>query len=549
MAELPSGTVTFLFTDIEGSTRLLQELRDDYAEVLLEHQRLLRSAFEEAGGQEIDTQGDAFFFVFARARAAVVAAEAAQRSLARQDWPQGAVVRVRMGIHSGEPMIGGDRYVGLGVHRASRICAAAHGGQVLLSNAARELIEDDLPPDLSLRDLGDQKLKDIDRPERLYQLVMPGLPAVFPPLRAPAEPAFGGREDELEAAAEAVVADQPARGRRASRTRIGLVAVVAALVIGAVVAAVLAFRSTGTSDAESQVSPESVAVIDPARNTVTDSIALDGSPSFLAGDEDNVWIANAADKTLLRVDAKSHELMKPIGLGITPLGLATGAGSVWITSDGFGSAPIVEVVPATNDVHDAPRPRCCSGFWFIAADNERLWVVSYTSFDVLKVDLRSRRYGPDVCCSIEPAAPALGEGALWIVERDDQQVDRLDPDTGVVETTIPIGAPRLQPLNFRRPPVQTTAAAGEGGVWVVDSVEGLVWQIDPVQNNVKRTISVGVGAKGVAVGLGSVWVANPVSGTVYRIDPSSGDVIKRIEVAAHVGGIAVAGGSVWVGVP
>jgi class 3 adenylate cyclase len=193
---------------------LLQELRDGYAEILLEHQRLLRSAFREAGGQEIDTQGDAFFFVFARARAAVAAAEAAQRALAGNQWPHDAVVRVRMGIHSGEPTIGGDRYVGLGVHRASRICAAAHGGQVLLSNATRELIEDDLPPDLSLRDLGEQKLKDIDRPERLYQLVMAGLPNDFPPLRAPVEPAFSGREGELVAAAEAAVAEQPGgRGR------------------------------------------------------------------------------------------------------------------------------------------------------------------------------------------------------------------------------------------------------------------------------------------------------------------------------------------------
>jgi streptogramin lyase len=148
-----------------------------------------------------------------------------------------------------------------------------------------------------------------------------------------------------------------------------------------------------------------------------------------------------------------------------------------------------------------------------------------------------------------PDALALGEGALWVVERDDQQVTRIDQDTGTVETTIPIGAPRVQPLNFRRPEVQTTLAAGEGGVWVVDAIEGLVWQIDPIRNVVERTISVGRGAKGVAVAFGSVWVANPVLGTIFRIEPSSGRIIRRIKVADHVGGIAAAGDSIWVGVP
>jgi class 3 adenylate cyclase/DNA-binding beta-propeller fold protein YncE len=548
MAELPSGTVTFLFTDIEGSTRLLQELRDDYSEVLLEHQRLLRSAFEEAGGQEIDTQGDAFFFVFARARAAVAAAEAAQRNLAAHDWPHGAVVRVRMGIHSGEPTIGGDRYVGLGVHRASRICAAAHGGQVLLSNATRELIEDDLPSDLGLRDLGEQKLKDIDRPERLYQLVISGLPTDFPPLRTPVEPAFSGREGELVAAAEAVVAEQPAGRARLTHARIGQAAAVLVVVVGVVVA-LLALRNGGTKDAEAQVSPKSVAVIDPAQNAVTGSIALDGSPSFLAGDGRNVWITNAADKTLLRVDTESRKVVKTIGLGTAPKGLATGARSVWITSDGFGSAPLIEVVPATNDVRDAPRPSCCSALWFITGDDERLWIASNVSADLLRFEPSGRRFDPIICCEVVVDALTLGEGALWVVERDDQQVVRMDSDSGDVEATIPIGAPPLQPLTFRRSEVRTAMAAGEGGVWVVDAVEGLVWQIDPVQNLVKRTISVGAGAKAVAIGFGSVWVANGVTGTVLRIDPSSGRVIKRIKVAARLAGIATAGGAVWTGVP
>ncbi|HEY3105158.1 MAG TPA: adenylate/guanylate cyclase domain-containing protein, partial [Gaiellaceae bacterium] len=133
MRDLPRGTVTFLFTDVEGSTRLLKQLGERYGDVLSEHQRLLRTAFEEAGGQEIDTQGDSFFFVFPRAREAVQAAVAGQRALAKHQWLAGAPVRVRMGLHTGEPTVGEERYTGMGVHKAARIASAAHGRQILLS--------------------------------------------------------------------------------------------------------------------------------------------------------------------------------------------------------------------------------------------------------------------------------------------------------------------------------------------------------------------------------------------------------------------------------
>jgi class 3 adenylate cyclase/tetratricopeptide (TPR) repeat protein len=184
VTELPTGTVTLLFTDIEGSTRLLARLRDRYGELLAEHERILRSAFEEYGGRVVDTQGDSLFAVFPRARDAVAAAAATQRALAAQRWPEGAEVRVRMGIHTGEPSIGGERYVGLGVHRAARISSAGHGGQVLLSNATRELVEDELPRGVRLRDLGEHQLKDLDRPDRVFQLVIDGLRDEFPPLKA-----------------------------------------------------------------------------------------------------------------------------------------------------------------------------------------------------------------------------------------------------------------------------------------------------------------------------------------------------------------------------
>ncbi len=184
MTTLPTGTVTFLFTDIEGSTRLLRQLGDRYTDVLAEYRQLVRGAIRAGGGHEVDTQGDAFFVSFTRARDAVTAAVAAQRAFARQQWPEGMAVRVRMGLHTGEPLQVAAGYVGMDVHRAARISAAAHGQQILLSDATRALVQDDLPPDTVLRDLGEHRLRDLARPLHIFQVIAPDLPTEFPALRS-----------------------------------------------------------------------------------------------------------------------------------------------------------------------------------------------------------------------------------------------------------------------------------------------------------------------------------------------------------------------------
>src|SRR6266581_6136154 len=183
MRDLPAGTITLLFTDIEGSTHLLQQLGDRYAGLLTEFRNLLRTTFHTYGGYEVDTQGDAIFTAFARASDALSAAVAAQRELALHSWPDAAVVRVRMGLHTGEPTRVAEGYVGLDVHYAARIMSAGHGGQVLLSRTTRDLVEQDLPEGVSLRDLGEYHLKDVERPIALSQAVIAGLPADFPPLK------------------------------------------------------------------------------------------------------------------------------------------------------------------------------------------------------------------------------------------------------------------------------------------------------------------------------------------------------------------------------
>ncbi|HEU0248769.1 MAG TPA: adenylate/guanylate cyclase domain-containing protein [Gaiellaceae bacterium] len=174
MPSLPSGTVTFVFTDIEDSTALLRKLGDGYADTLTEHRRIVREVFG-ANGVEIDTQGDAFFFAFPRARQAVAAAAEVQRAHAVHDWPHDAAVRVRMGLHTGEPHVADEGYLGLDVVRAARICTAAQGGQVLLSESTRALLGSALPQGVSVFPRGERHLKGIEEPERVFELAIDGV--------------------------------------------------------------------------------------------------------------------------------------------------------------------------------------------------------------------------------------------------------------------------------------------------------------------------------------------------------------------------------------
>jgi class 3 adenylate cyclase len=175
MTSLPSGTVTFVFSDIEGSTGLLKRLGDGYGELIAEHRRIVRDALGAHDGVEIDTQGDSFFYAFARARDAVAGAVAVQRAHAEREWPGGEQVRVRMGLHTGEPAVGAEGYLGVDVVRAARLAATGRGGNVLLSETTRALLGSSLPDGVSVHALGERQLKDIDEPERIYELEIEGV--------------------------------------------------------------------------------------------------------------------------------------------------------------------------------------------------------------------------------------------------------------------------------------------------------------------------------------------------------------------------------------
>lgn len=184
MTDRRSGTISLVFTDIDGSTRLLAQLGDAYAMLLDDHHRLVGTAMEAQGGERVDAAGDGLFFSFPTAKGALVACIEAQRAVSEHDWPQAAEVKVRMGLHTGEPLSATTGYVGIDVHRAARISSAAHGGQILVSGTAHSLIGPTLPDGVSMRDLGDHRLKDLVTPERLYQAMAPGLTADFPPVRS-----------------------------------------------------------------------------------------------------------------------------------------------------------------------------------------------------------------------------------------------------------------------------------------------------------------------------------------------------------------------------
>ena len=338
--ELPSGTVTFLFTDVEGSTRLLSSLgQHRYDELLTAHHEILTAAFTAHEGRVVDTQGESFFVAFRTAAEAVAAAVDAQRDLAAYAWPEGAEVKVRMGLHTGEPKVGEERYVGIGVHRAARIGAAGYGGQVLLSWTTKGLAEEGLPAGVTIRDLGERRLKDFEQPQRLYQLVIEGLDSEFGPLKT--------LDVEL------------ARKRRRMYAGAALIGVLAA----AVAIPVFAFGQGGSGGGIT-VQGNAVAEIDPGTNKVVGQVPNVGArPSSIAYGSGSLWVANLDDQTVARIDPTTQASMRTIAVQDTPTGLATspGASGRWVPNrtSPVGDRQTHRCAVQHDRQHDPYRQRRC----------------------------------------------------------------------------------------------------------------------------------------------------------------------------------------------
>jgi YVTN family beta-propeller protein len=506
MSELPSGTVTFLFTDIEGSTALVKRLGDRYGDVLREHQRIIREAATQRGGREIDTQGDSFFFAFARANAALGTAVAAQRALAEHEWPEGAQVRVRMGLHTGEPAVAEERYLGMGVHRAARIGAVAHGGQVLLSNATRELVEDEAGG-VSVRELGSYRLKDIDRPERLFQADIEGFPISFPPLRA----------------------EKVAEPHRISRRTL-LVGALAGVVAAAVAIPIFALGQGGSEATLEAAAGNSVGVVDPESVRLVGDIAVGASPTNVAFGDGAVWITNGADGTVDRIDPDTRTVRQTIRVGKGPDDIAFGAGSVWVTNGLDGTVSRID--PSSNDVIDTIRVG--NGPSGIAVGLGAVWVVNRDDHTLMKIDPRSGRRVHESRVGTGPGDVAVGAGAVWVTSATDGQVLRVAPrDAQVVE-----------PINVGRGP--ESIAVGPGAVWVANAIDGTVSRIDPATSRVTATVEVGEGPSGIALDAESIWVSSEFGESLARIGAGTDTVSTVLELGARPAGIAVDSSGVYI---
>jgi class 3 adenylate cyclase/streptogramin lyase len=510
MAELPTGTVTFLFTDIEGSTRLLRELGRGYDTVLAEHQRIHRESFAAHEGREVDTQGDSFFVAFSRAGDAVAAAIEAQRAFARHAWPPGVKVSVRMGLHSGEPRPTGERYVGFGVHRAARVGAAGHGGQILLSNATRELVQDELPPDTALRDLGEFQLKDVERPERLYQVGADGLPSVFPPLTA----------------------RQSGKARRLLRRK-AVVALSAVLVVLVAVlsAAVIASRA----DSPPAVVPNSLVRIDTTTNEIADVFPVGRNPGDVAIVGPYVFVSSEEDATLTRIDVRSGDVTTSGTSGADSSLAAEGDSFVWAASLRRGR---VTRLNAENllEIEDVPLSSGLS-LASVAVGAGSLWISQWSPSAILRYRRPTLRL--DQRYDLGPAQIAAqltyGEGAAWVALGTSNALLRIDARTGRT-TEISVGE------------IPSDPTVGFDSVWVAAAGQETLWRVGALLEEVEATVRVGRVPYGVATGAGSVWVANNCDGTVSRVDPRTNEVEATIETGFFPKSLAVEDGHVWVGI-
>jgi YVTN family beta-propeller protein len=526
-AERPTGTVTFLFTDIEGSTRLLKQLRDDYGTALADHQKIVRDALAAQDGWEIDTQGDSFFAAFRRAKDAVAAAVEIQRALTEHEWPQGTELRVRMGIHTGEPAVGGERYVGLGVHRAARIAAAGHGGQVLVSATTRELLRDDPPPDVSLRDLGEHQLKDMDEPERIYQLVAPGLGEDFPLLKTTAPALAADREGELVEAAQDTVAEMtsPWRQRRYLVGAGVAVAVVLAVVLGLVL-------TRSSASASGTVAANSVGVVDTGSGKVHAEIGVGHAPSAIAAGGDAIWVTNTNDSSVSRIDATTNDVNQTIDVGSNPSGIAVGGGSVWVANGFDGTVSrissdtnrVVQTIPVGN------------GPTAVTYGDGAVWVANGVDGTISRIDPASGNVTRTFPAATGISGLAYGSKLLWVSVLPSGTVLAFDPTAGEAVHRIGVG---VDP---------SAVAYGAGAVWVTNRSDGTVTRIDPRAANVTDAIPVGQSPVAVTAGNDGVWVASAASGTISKLDPSQVRVVKTIHVGNQPGGLTTAPDGVYVAV-
>jgi hypothetical protein len=456
---------------------------------------------------EVDTQGDAFFFAFQRASDGVRAAIDAQRALSEQEWPRGATVRVRMGLHTGEALLEDGRYHGLSVHRAARISGVAHGGQVLLSESTRSVLGDEEElREVGFRDLGQLALKDFERPIRVYRLTAPGL---------------------------AEVGTRP-HSRVRHRRRVVVAAAVLAAAIAAAVVATFASPFGGGRSAV-RVPGDSVGVVDPLSGHARAAVAVGRKPNAITLDSSAAWVANGGSGTVTRIDASTLATSTIGGFQSPPYALATGSGRVWATEETAGLAS----VNVTTQTASAPVPLVARGGLTYSAQGiafgyGSLWIGGGLpdGLSLLRVDPSTLRIVASVRVgSFARHSIAIDKGGVWISDQLDNKVLEIDPHAMRIERRISIGGP-------------TGIAVGRGSLWVCGADDNGVWRLRARNHYLAPTlVPTGADPIAVAVGQGAVWAA-VANGRLARIDPAT-NAVSSTKIASMLNGVAVDDAAVW----
>jgi peptide/nickel transport system substrate-binding protein len=490
-----SGIATVMFTDVEASTDTTTRLGDDAAAALFDaHHSLVRRLIADHGGRNVESTGDGFLVLFDSPRHALGCALAIQRELAsREDG-----IRVRIGLNAGEIMEGDDGLFGAAINLTKRVMDRAEGGQVLMTDAVRQLVG--TVPEAHFRDRGRFAPKGFPERVRLYE--------VRPVTRAPPP-------------------RPPPRRRRSRRPMI----VAAALAAAAVAAGVLIAAKPGEEPVP--VTPNSVAVVDAEEGRVVASVPVGVDPTDVAVGNGSVWVTNSADDSVTQIGARSRRVAGSVSPGVAFGGLGVGRSGVWVADTQRPAARVIDptfraarsVPLATNS---APSARA------VAAADDAVWIAG--SAGVTRVDPRTETTVAHVPVGNEPNGVAIGEGAVWISDGLDGTLTRIDPATNEPVALIAVGQ-------------GASGVAVDGtGVWVPVPTEDRVKRIDPATNAVADTVRIPGGPAAVAVGEDGVWVTSRRSGTLTRIDPRSATVASTLQIGHSPQGVAVAGGAVWVAV-
>lgn len=489
---------TVLFTDIVGSTRLASEIGDRrWRHLVARHHSIVRGALKRHGGREIDTAGDGFFATFEQPGRAIVCALELTRYLRRLG------IEIRAGINMGEVEVIGTKVGGIAVHVGSRVMSRASSGEVWVSSTVRDLMAGS---EVRFEDRGVHELKGVPGEWRLYSVEAP-----------PSE----------ELPEEAVEA--PATRRSWIATHRPQSAVISIVVVVALIAGIVALRG-GEVGAVVPRSNSAVA-IDPSTEEPVAVVPVGDGPTAIAVGDGAVWVISPANRSLGAIDPEGT--LTPIGLPGAPTGIATDAGSVWITA-GFGTSESGEGAVLRYSATTKRREQLIpigDGVRGIAIGEGAVWVTNQNQNTVTKIDPETGRSIDEVTVGEKPDAIAVGSGSVWVGNVVDRTLSRLDPRT-------------LEQVEIALPDEPTAIAVGFRRVWVTSSIGNSLTVIDAEANTLVKTLQL-EGPRGVAVGAGAVWVAL-ASGAIVRVDPTAVGEETRWRLPGPVEGVAVAADRVWV---